>query len=153
TAILLLTDGRTTEGPRLAEAAEAARKAGVPLFTIGLGDDRPARDLELTDLQVDEVVFVNDVVRLEARLNARGSGEKEGGGPQVAVHRKRRKPGSQDPKDLETLQTLRVPIPPDGKPQKVELTHKPTEVEVVPYVVEVELQPRELNPDNNRIDR
>jgi hypothetical protein len=153
TAILLLTDGRTTEGPRLAEAAEAARKAGVPLFTIGLGDDRPARDLELTDLQVDEVVFVNDLVRFEARLNARGFGEKEGGGTPVAVHLKRRKPGSDDPKDLETLQTIRVPIPPDGKPAKVELTHKPTEVEAIPYVVEVEAQPREMQADNNRIER
>ena len=42
TAILVLTDGRTTDGPRLSEAADFARKEDVPLFTIGLGDVRPA---------------------------------------------------------------------------------------------------------------
>lgn len=161
TAILLLSDGRTTDGPRLAEAAEFARKDGVPLFTIGLGDVRPARDLEMSDLQVDEVVFVNDVVRFEARLNARGFVDPKpegdaapvGGGPQVDVHLKRRRPGSNDPRDLETVETVRVPIPPDGRPQKVELAHRPTQTGEITYVLEVESQPRELQTENNRIER
>jgi hypothetical protein len=157
TAILLLTDGRTTDGAPIAEAAEIARKEGVPLFTIGLGDVRPARDLELTDLQVDEVVFVNDVVRFEARLQARGfvdpKAAGQGGGPTVNVHLKRRKPGSNNDKDLETVGTVRVPIPPDGRPQKVEIPHAPNEVGQIRYVVEVEEQPREIDPNNNRIER
>ncbi len=156
TAILLLSDGRTTDGPRLAEAAERARQEGVPLFTIGLGDVEPARDLELADLQVDEVAFVNDVIRFEARLLARGFVDpqaKPGGGPQVNVVLKRRRPGSDDPKALDPVQTVRVPIPPDGKPQKVEISHKPTETGQVTYVLEVEPQPRELQVENNRIER
>ena len=155
TAILLLSDGRTTDGPRLAEAAEVARKEGVPLYTIGLGDTRPARDLELTDLQVDEVAFVNDLLRFEARLLARGF-EGQGDTPAtVAVALKRRRPGTigEEPGDLETLQTIRVPIPPEGQPARVEVAHRPTEVGEVVYVLEVETLPRELQAENNRVER
>jgi hypothetical protein len=155
TAILLLTDGRTTDGAKLAEVAELARKEGVPLFTIGLGDVRPARDLELTDLQVDDVVFVNDAVRFEARLMARGfvGPGGEGGGQSVAVRLKRRPKDAADDGNLETLETVQVPIPPDGRPQRVEIRHTPTEVGPVRYVVEVEGQPREIEPGNNRLER
>ncbi len=165
TAILLLSDGRTTDGLRLSEASEIANKEGVPLYTIGLGDVRPARDLELTDLRVDEVVYVQDIVRFDARLLARGfvepvDNEATSGtpkrpvaAPQVAIHLKRRRADSKDTKALENLQTIRVPIPPDGRPQPVEISHKPEEPGQFVYVLEVEPQPRELQLENNRIER
>jgi len=55
-AIVLLTDGVNTQGPALAEAADDARLRGVPLFCIGLGLDRPARGLMLSDLLADEAI-------------------------------------------------------------------------------------------------
>ena len=67
---MLLTDGINTDGPPLAEAAEYARRRGVPLFLIGLGSDQPVRDLKLSDLLVDDVVFVDDVVNFECKLTA-----------------------------------------------------------------------------------
>ena len=62
------TDGQTTEGEPLSKAAELAARKGVPLYTIGLGSSEPARDLELTELLVDDVVFVDDAVRFQAKL-------------------------------------------------------------------------------------
>ncbi len=44
-AIVLLSDGVTTDGETLTEAARYARRKGVPLFTIGLGSEQPIRDL------------------------------------------------------------------------------------------------------------
>ncbi len=70
--LVLLTDGINTDGPPLADAAEYARRRGVPLFPIGLGSQQPLRDLKLSDLLVDDVVFVNDVVTFECRLTASG---------------------------------------------------------------------------------
>src|SRR5262249_26341129 len=48
-AIVLFTDGQTTEGEPLSKAAELAQRKGVPLYPIGLGSSEPARDLELTE--------------------------------------------------------------------------------------------------------
>ena len=45
---------------------------GVPIYPVGLGSPEPARDLELTELLVDDVVFVDDLVRFQAKLLARG---------------------------------------------------------------------------------
>ena len=74
---MLLSDGQTTEGEPLSKAAELAARKGVPLYTIGLGSAEPARDIELTELLVDDVVFVDDAVRFQAKLSARGfAGEK-----------------------------------------------------------------------------
>ena len=44
TAIVLLTDGQTTEGETVAKAAEFANRKGVPLYTIGLGDPEAPRE-------------------------------------------------------------------------------------------------------------
>src|SRR5262249_34390676 len=65
-AILLLSDGQTPDGEPLAKAAELAARKGVPVFSVGLGSPEPPRDLELTELLVDDVVFVDDLVRFQA---------------------------------------------------------------------------------------
>src|SRR5262249_41455265 len=86
-AIVLLSDGQNTEGEPLSKASELAARKGVKLYTIGLGSAEPARDVELTELLVDDVVFIDDAVRFQAKLSARGfDGEKavgrlNGGGP------------------------------------------------------------------------
>ena len=71
-AIVLATDGINTEGPGLLDAAAYARRKGVPLLLIGVGSDRPARDLKLSDLEVEDVVFVNDLVHFRFKLTAAG---------------------------------------------------------------------------------
>ena len=71
-AVILLTDGITTEGEKLSSAAEYARSRGVALFPVGLGDPEPVRDMELTGLQVDDVAFVNDPITFFYTLTGRG---------------------------------------------------------------------------------
>ena len=64
----------------------------MPLYPVGLGSPEPARDLELTDLLVDDVVFVDDLVRFQAKLLARGFA-----GQEVTVRLKERDAKSTDP--------------------------------------------------------
>ena len=71
-AVILLTDGITTEGKSLVEAAQYARRKTVPLFLVGLGSDRPARDLRLADLLVDEAAFVGDLIHFDVKLVGEG---------------------------------------------------------------------------------
>lgn len=71
-AVMILSDGITTEGIGLAGAAEAARSQAVPLYLVGIGTDQHSRELILTDLVVDEIVFINDYVDFDFKLTTYG---------------------------------------------------------------------------------
>jgi hypothetical protein len=148
TAILVLTDGQTTEGEGLAKAAEFAARKGVPLYTVGLGDPEPARDLELTDLLVDDVVFVDDLVRFQAKLLSRGFANQE-----VTVHLRQRVASAGDPNATKDLESIRVTAPPDGQPKRIEISHRPKDTGEITYILEIEPRERELQKENNRIER
>jgi hypothetical protein len=147
-AIAILTDGQTTDGIGLAKAAELAARKGVPLYTIGLGDPEPARDLELTELLVDDVVFVDDLVRFQAKLLSRGFA-----GQDVLVRLKERDRGSSDPNAARDLESITVKAPPDGQPLRIEIGHRPKQTGEIAYILEIDPRPRELQAQNNRIER
>ena len=148
TAIVLLTDGQTTEGETIAKAAEFAARKGVPLYPIGLGDPDAPRDLELSELLVDDVVFVDDLVRFQPKLTSKGYA-KQG----LTVKLKQKVPTSADPNATKDLETIRVTAPPDGQPMRLEIGHRPRETGQITYIVEVESKPRELKAENNQIEK
>lgn len=137
-AIVLLTDGVNTDGPPLAEGAASAQRRGVPLFCVGLGSEQPVRDLRLSDLLVEDVVFVGDVVPFECKLTATGF---QGTKVNIVLHEK----GQTEP-----LAKTEVTVGPDEQPQPIRLTYRPTQVGRFEYVVEVEPQPGEQQTENNR---
>ena len=71
-AMVILSDGITTEGIDLAGAAETARSQAVPLYLVGVGSEKPNRELLIADLVVDEIVFVNDYVDFDFKITAHG---------------------------------------------------------------------------------
>lgn len=147
-ALLLLSDGQTTDGEPLASAADLAARKGAPIFAIGLGGAQPARDLELTDLLVDDVVFVDDAVRFQAKLSARGF---QGG--KVTVRLTELPPDAKEDDPGLEVESIEVDAPKDGEPQSVELVYHPRETGEKNFRLEVAPQPRELQVDNNRIER
>jgi hypothetical protein len=136
--IVILSDGINTEGLSLADAAAYAQRRGVPLFCIGLGSNRPMRDLNLSDLLVDDVVFVDDVVNFECKLRATGF---QGSKASVVLREK----GKGD-----ILAKTEVTLGPDDQSQTVRLVYRPTQVGQFDYVLEVEPQEGELQTENNR---
>ncbi|MEQ8846504.1 hypothetical protein [Botrimarina sp.] len=67
--VLVISDGQVTAGRSLADAADAARRAGAPLYVVGVGDDRPPPAARLADLAADDTAFVNDLVAFTATLS------------------------------------------------------------------------------------
>jgi len=148
TAIVLLTDGQTTDGETVAKAAEFAARKGVPLFPIGLGDPEAPRDIELSELLVDDVVFVEDLVRFQPKLTAKGYAKQE-----LTIRLKQRAPTAADPNATKELESIKVTAPPDGQPMRLDIGHRPKETGQVTYIVEVDPRPRELQSENNRIEK
>ncbi|HUE72566.1 MAG TPA: VWA domain-containing protein [Pirellulaceae bacterium] len=139
-AVIMFTDGVTTEGGSLAEAAEYARRKAVPLFFVGLGNDKPPRDLRLHDLLADDVVFVGDLVTLECKLTAEGFD----GAANVRLKQK----GVDAPLAQQT-----VTVPKGGGTQTIRLAHRPDKEGEFEYTIEVEPQAGEVNTQNNALTR
>lgn len=143
-AILMLTDGQTTEGESLEEVSALARRKGVPLYFIGLGDPEPARDLELTELLVDEVAFKDDYLPIRAKVVSRGYE-----GQDLTLQLTESKPGQED--QAKVVQSKPIKAPRDGQPLAVELVHQPKEVGEFVYTLQIVPMERELSAENNRL--
>lgn len=140
-ALIMLTDGVTTEGEDLGSAARYAAQMGVPLFFVGIGDAHETRDLFLHDLQVEDSVYVNDRLVFELRLTAAGYSSLT---VPVTLHEK----GKDQVLDAKT-----VTIDPNSRTVRVRLTHRPSEAGEKVYVVRVPARADENDRDNNALER
>jgi hypothetical protein len=141
-AIVMFTDGVTTEGDDLAKASKYASQAGVPLYFVGLGDAHEARDVSLHDLRVEDSVYARDRLVFELKLSAPGYTTLTA---PVTLYEK----GKEDkPLDSQT-----VKIDSTGKPVKVRLTYQPMEAGEKVFVIKTPVQPDEVETDNNQVER
>ncbi|QGJ69647.1 VWFA domain-containing protein [Planctomycetales bacterium 10988] len=140
-AIILMSDGITTEGESPGEVARFARVRGVSLFTVGMGSTIPEPDLALSQLLVDEVVFVNDIIYFELTLMGSGLREQE----EVIVSLREK----QNPDEALAMQTITVG--PGETTLPITLPYRPQEVGEYDFFVEVEAVPGERRLENNRL--
>jgi hypothetical protein len=70
-AIVLLTDGRTTDPPDQALLRRMADE-GVPVFAVALGADEPIGDLAVVQTKEPRRAFARDLVPVEAVVERRG---------------------------------------------------------------------------------
>ncbi len=122
-------------------AADFARAKGIPLFTVGLGSGQPLKDIELADLRVPEVAFVDDILTFKFNLTSVGYA-----GKPLEVRLKNRQTGA-------VLDKQSVTLPPDHKPLELTLTYRPTEVGQYDFIVEADHLPDEVRYDNNQVER
>jgi hypothetical protein len=140
-AVIMLTDGVTTDGEDLPQVSKYASQMGIPLYFVGLGDSHDLRDLYLHDLQVEDTVYVNDRIVFEARLTGQGYTDK-------TVNVTLKEKGTD-----KVLDSQLVRVDPHGKPVKFRLAHVPTKPGEKIYVLEVPPEPDEAQTENNRIER
>ncbi|HXG12740.1 MAG TPA: VWA domain-containing protein [Gemmataceae bacterium] len=79
--IVIFTDGRNTEGSTeaLNDLVERARKADphIPIFVVGVGEDRERVKIEITDLRVPEQIRPEDKFRAAVDVTGEGLADKE----------------------------------------------------------------------------
>jgi hypothetical protein len=147
-AIIVLTDGVTTEGKPLSEAAQYARRKSVPLLLVGLGSDQAVRDQRLSDLLVDEVVFVGDLVNFDFKLTAEGY---TGKSSVRLLEARSVSEGAEAPPEVVAQQE--VQLEPQGDAQSIRLSHRPDKQGEYEYTLEVVPREGEANIENNRLVR
>ncbi|MCA9269054.1 MAG: hypothetical protein KDA41_11315, partial [Planctomycetales bacterium] len=140
-AVIVFTDGVTSEGKTIWDVADVARRKGVPLFTVGMGSDKALRDVWLAGVSVDEIVFVGDVTPIDFKLAGAGYD-----GATVEVRLKDKKTG-------QVLDRTRVEVSDDGQPHSGRLRHRPQQPGEMEYVVEVVAPEGDSNRTNNEETR
>lgn len=140
-AVVMLTDGVTTEGEDLVKASKYARQMGVPLFFVGIGDAQEAQDLYLHDLTAADSAYVHDRLIFTVNVTAQGYNR-------LSVPVTLREKGKDKVLDKKTVSF-------DGanKTVKVVLTHQPAEAGEKLYVLDVPGQEEEATTENNRLQR
>ncbi len=147
-AVIVLTDGVTTDGETLSRAAErvgvSATRKRVPIYTVGLGDRYDPPDLILSDLRSDDAVRKGDELILEARLAVRGPNPPKSV-PVILYER-------QGDKLVERSRQT-VVLDPAGKPVPVRIAHTPTEIGEKTFVLDTPPLPNEAETGDNRLER
>ena len=68
-AVVVVTDGRVNRGP---DPEYSARKLEVPHVFVGTGDTAAVKDLDLTDLRMNEVAYLGNAFPVEVTVRSRG---------------------------------------------------------------------------------
>lgn len=137
-AIVLLTDGVSTEGTDLADVSPRARRRGIPLSIVGVGSESPAKDFRIGDVRFEETVFVNDLVTFDFDLVATGlKGERATVRLQLAG-------------EETILDEWSEEVPSDEVNLTGRLNHRPDAEGEYEYLITVGPIRREANKDNNR---
>lgn len=70
--LVVISDGVQNAGIEPSAAVAAAREAGVPVYTIGIGSTEPRRNLGVSDLLVPARAFPGDTVNITGYIQATG---------------------------------------------------------------------------------
>lgn len=70
--ILMLSDGRHTEGPPPQETARAVQSLGVPMHAAGLGSTSEPVDLVLVSVQAPQTMYKEEALETRAFVRAKG---------------------------------------------------------------------------------
>ncbi len=107
-AIILITDGSYNRGKNPVRTAE---KIEIPIYTLGVGNPLQRRDLVLSQMRTNEIVYVNDLVPVELLINGPGF-EGEEVYVRLFVENK-------------IIATKSITIPQEGLPKNITLYFKP----------------------------
>jgi len=66
-AIVIATDGIINQG---IDPAAAHRLPDAPIFTIGMGDTVPKKDLLITNVQANQIVYLHDIFEIQTDIKA-----------------------------------------------------------------------------------
>ncbi|MGI9243865.1 MAG: VWA domain-containing protein, partial [Verrucomicrobiales bacterium] len=146
-ALVVFTDGQHNGASDLEQAASLAKKRGVPLFLVGVGDPTRPRNLSIQQIYADPQVWKSDPFELQAVLRAQGF---EGEDVRVELVEVIQEEGDEEAQQV-VLDTLELTIPEEGDgQQRLVFSHVPEEPGMRAYSVRVAPVADESNQDDNQ---
>jgi len=137
-AVVLATDGRTTEPTGLEDGLDLARGRQIPIYPLRVGSPHARSDIDVGPVRAEANVYVHDLLPVEVQVSSQGLAEPTTI-PVVLIL-----------DGTETVAASRlVTLPPGRSTMTVELVVKPTQTGRVRYRAEVKPLPGEQTTENN----
>jgi hypothetical protein len=131
-AVVLLTDGSQNVG---IDPREEARRLGVPVYAIGVGQEGTVTDLSIVDVEASGVAYLDNDVPVLTRVRARG----DAAGEMVVYLSEGSVP----------IDSARVDLPGGGTEEEIELRYVPTEEGLHRYRIWTPTLDGEISEGNN----
>lgn len=138
-AIVLASDGRLTSTAGLEELLREAADRQTPIYPIAVGTSSREIDLEVSSVRAQSVVFANDIVLVQATVQASGLSEPLECTVQLI-----------DELTSEIIEEKKVGIDSSDRPSNVELAAKPTREGIARYRIRILPVARETFHENNQ---
>ncbi|MCP4249155.1 MAG: hypothetical protein GY778_19090 [bacterium] len=138
TGVVLATDGQSTTGSDLSAAMHQARTSRIPVLALRVGSPHAPQDLTVGPLVAEENVYVDDLVAIEATVNAAGL-ESITSVPFRLI----------DESEQTIIATQSVALTPGDSTTRVEFQVKPQRTGKVAYRIEADPLPVEDETDDN----
>ena len=136
--VVLISDGRSNSGQPpigVAEHHAADREDPFPIFTVGVGDPVPPKDVEIQELAGRRVVFVDDFADLNVTVRSEGYE-----GETITIELLQ---------DGSSVATKQVTLQGGREQQDVGLRFKPSRTGRFTFVARAPAQPGEITTENN----
>lgn len=141
--LVVFSDGAQNAGIEPSAAAEAARQAHVPIYTLGVGSTEARRNVALRDLVVPARAFPGDTIQVTGYLQSSGYA-----GRLVDVELTRRR--SDEPAGAGTpIASERIMLGPDGEMTPVSFEFEPSEPGNFLFRMQVAAPGDDGNPRDN----
>ncbi len=131
-AVVMLSDGRYNVGANPLQSAEGL---GMPVFTVGLGDSVPPRDLVVDELFTNEIAYVGSELPVEVRAKSTGF---DNGTATITLRDDNRVVGTQS-----------VTLAPGSNEYTASFTYTPRAEGIAKLRAEISPRPGELTDRNN----
>jgi uncharacterized membrane protein len=120
--LIVFTDGRSTlsSGQGLEELQQRAAVAGVPVFVVGVGEERPQVRIEVVELRAPGQVQPEDKFRVVAQVYGEGLADKEFDIALDVTHTKKAKSGKEEALPI-TIVEAEGKTKSDKKPEEINL--------------------------------
>ena len=151
-SIVLLSEGQHNGDEDPIELADKAAGLGIPIFTVGVGDPNPPKNLAISEIYVRNKAYPNEPFEIEAVLQTSRRDE-TGLPPQLNVSLLEQKvnPNTGKFDNARTLKTRAIDIPVSGGRVRIDFDHVTNQPGKYVYTVAVEELDDETQLNDNQL--
>ena len=149
---MLLSEGQHNGDEDPVELAERAASLGIPIYTVGVGDPNPPKNLAISEIYVRNKAYPNEPFEIEAVLQTSRRDE-TGLPPQLDVSLLEQKvnPNTGKLDNQRTVKIRKVSVPESGGRVRIDFEHVSNQPGKYIYSVAVEELDDETQLDDNQL--